>query len=219
MSAAAASPSVPPFSPRIASSTSVSVSPAGAILPADAPGSRPATMIRGANYLGEEFVTVRFEAPSADTAAEGPEPVGIESVNHIAFDSREIEKTAAFYVNVLGFTRIPRPQFPFPGAWLLHGNLMVHLFPPDPEFFPDTPAPPSPHTAPESEFDPRSLRRGRHIAFQVRDIDAAEERLRMWGVSYTRFGLPKSKAVQIFFRDPEGRPLEIGTYLPFEGKL
>ena len=179
-----------------------------------------------------------FEADSVLTAGAG------------RFFREHVDSLSVFassYVDVLGLTRLPRPKFPFDGAWLLHGDTMIHLFPPDPEF-------PSTKTAvahdPRESWEPRSLRRGRHMAFQVKSVDAAEKRLRAAGVPYTRFGIPGSAAVQVssmrapwdrrlktetsfaphfgrafphvqvFFRDPEGRGIEVGNYAPIaKGEL
>lgn len=37
-----------------------------------------------------------------------------------------------FYTNVLGFTQQARPNFPFDGAWLNAGGLVLHLIQKDP---------------------------------------------------------------------------------------
>lgn len=117
------------------------------------------------------------------------------------------------YVNVLGFKLIPRPKFPFDGAWLVVrlyslvnrslksnnslvpnqlGNLMIHFFPPDPEF-PST----NSTSSSSSSNDPRALRRGRHLAFQVENVEEAEKKLKAARIGYTRFGIPGSPAVQV----------------------
>jgi hypothetical protein len=69
---------------------------------------------------------------------------------------------------------------------------MIHLFSPDPEF--------SSHSSASSSnptLDVRSLRRGRHLAFQVKSVEETEKTLRKRGVEYTRFGIPGSAAVQV----------------------
>lgn len=37
-----------------------------------------------------------------------------------------------FYIKVLGFQKLPRPDFPFGGAWLAAGGLFLHLIEADP---------------------------------------------------------------------------------------
>jgi len=45
-------------------------------------------------------------------------PLPIQSVNHIARVTHDLETSLAFYRDVLGFRHIRRPNFAFPGAWL-----------------------------------------------------------------------------------------------------
>lgn len=70
---------------------------------------------------------------------------------------------------------------------------MIHLFPPDPEF----PSSSSTTTTSTPPPDPRALRRGRHMAFQVKSVEDTERKLRMAGTVYTKFGIPGSAAVQV----------------------
>lgn len=37
-----------------------------------------------------------------------------------------------FYIRVLGMKQLPRPPFPFAGAWLQGGGLILHLIDDDP---------------------------------------------------------------------------------------
>ena len=40
----------------------------------------------------------------------------------------DLEGSRDFYVNVLGFEVMPRPDFPFPGYWLgVNGKIQVHM--------------------------------------------------------------------------------------------
>ncbi len=49
------------------------------------------------------------------------------SFNHLALSVADNERATRFYVDVLGMTQLPRPDFGIPGAWLSAGAAMVHL--------------------------------------------------------------------------------------------
>ena len=42
----------------------------------------------------------------------------LTELNHYFVRANDLEKTKDFYVGVLGFEVMPRPNFPFPGYWL-----------------------------------------------------------------------------------------------------
>jgi lactoylglutathione lyase len=49
-------------------------------------------------------------------------------LNHVALHVADIERSAAFYRDVLKLEPIPRPAFTFPGAWFrLGGDQELHL--------------------------------------------------------------------------------------------
>ena len=43
--------------------------------------------------------------------------IKLKAFNHAAFRVSDVEKATAFYENVVGLKRIPRPNFGFGGAW------------------------------------------------------------------------------------------------------
>ncbi len=45
-----------------------------------------------------------------------PAPLPIDSLNHIARVTGDLDASTAFYRDVLGFRSIQRPDFGFPGA-------------------------------------------------------------------------------------------------------
>ena len=54
----------------------------------------------------------------------------IHSLNHFFIRSENLELTKDFYMTVLGFEVMARPDFPFPGYWLgINGSIQVHLGP------------------------------------------------------------------------------------------
>ncbi len=54
----------------------------------------------------------------------------VTDLNHYFVRANDLEKTKAFYCDVLGFEVMPRPDFPFPGYWLgANGKIQVHIGP------------------------------------------------------------------------------------------
>lgn len=51
----------------------------------------------------------------------------LETLHHVAISVSDLARAKEFYSNVLGLEEIPRPAFPFDGAWYHVGNQEVHL--------------------------------------------------------------------------------------------
>jgi catechol 2,3-dioxygenase-like lactoylglutathione lyase family enzyme len=112
----------------------------------------------------------------------------VRDLHHVSINVADVERAAAFYVDVLGMERLPRPSFGFAGAWLgLDGGRQVHLI---------------------EAAVPDDL--GQHFAFQVDDIDAAVDALRAAGIA-VRGPVPVGDSAdrQAFLHDPDGNRLEL----------
>jgi catechol 2,3-dioxygenase-like lactoylglutathione lyase family enzyme len=100
----------------------------------------------------------------------------------------------SFYDILLGFKAGPRPDFPFPGRWLYHGDKAVlHLVATLPEAAAVTPA-----------------QRGEcieHVAFKARDAAAFRRHLAEHGIPYSEASRAMA-GYQIFVRDPAGVRVE-----------
>jgi catechol 2,3-dioxygenase-like lactoylglutathione lyase family enzyme len=116
-------------------------------------------------------------------------------LHHVSRQTRKLEETRKFYVDVLGFREVSRPELSFAGAWLYGAGIQIHLI--DESF--DTPP---------SEINSRE----NHIAFKIDDMDGAEAALKEKGIEYRRQVVPERRSDQIFFRDPEGWLIELGSY-------
>jgi catechol 2,3-dioxygenase-like lactoylglutathione lyase family enzyme len=117
----------------------------------------------------------------------------VRDLHHVSINVADVERSVAFYVDVLGMDLLPRPDFGFPGAWLgCGGGRQVHLIE---------------ATVPEDN--------GQHFAFQVDDIDASVAALRAAGMT-VRGPVPvgDSSARQAFFHDPDGNRLELNQPPP-----
>lgn len=111
----------------------------------------------------------------------------IADIHHVSLNVTETERALTFYSDVLGMAALPRPDFPFGGAWLDAGNgRQVHLI--------------------EAKV-PSDL--GQHMAFRVADIDAVIEQLRAAGVDTPDATQVGSTGIrQTFVLDPDGNRIE-----------
>jgi catechol 2,3-dioxygenase-like lactoylglutathione lyase family enzyme len=108
-------------------------------------------------------------------------------VHHVSLNVDDAEVAGRFYEEVLGLTRIERPDFGIRGVWLSAGDVQVHLIEIEG------------HTAPD----------GQHFAFQVDDVDAVQARLAEQGVDASvPYSLPGAGR-QSFFHDPAGNLIEL----------
>lgn len=122
-------------------------------------------------------------------------PLQLEALNHIARTTKDLAASRRFYIDVLGCREISRPAFNFAGSWLYVAGLQFHLIE-------DLATPDGPPTINTRES---------HIAFRVADLDAMEHRLQAHQIPYRRSGIQDRKIDQIFFRDPDGWMIEIGS--------
>jgi glyoxylase I family protein len=130
-------------------------------------------------------------APRRDAQKRGP---AMLAAIHEGVPVTDIDASLRFYTHVLGLTEMPRPDFPFPGAWLRNedGSIEIHLFV-------------SNETKPGPDARPSNV--ARHTAFVVDDLEAWKEHLDDLGVSYREMsGFVAS--TQVFVTDPDGFTIE-----------
>ncbi|HIG28939.1 MAG TPA: glyoxalase [Verrucomicrobiales bacterium] len=130
-----------------------------------------------------------------------PDSLPVESVNHIARVAHDLEASIAFYRDVLGFHPIERPNFGFPGAWLINFGVQIHLI--------------AATGDPDLDGSGISIRAG-HIAFHVPDPSEIENLLKQHGITYKANYATASGITQYFFHDPDGNHIEIGSYPPIK---
>src|SRR6266496_6082483 len=71
-----------------------------------------------------------FRVPFATTRTREEDPMPVTELNHYFVRANDLERTKDFYCDVLGFSVMPRPSFPFPGYWLgVNGKIQVHMGP------------------------------------------------------------------------------------------
>lgn len=123
----------------------------------------------------------------------------LSNVNHIAIIASEIERSIAFYADVLGFTIIRKVYREDRDSWkvdlALNDNYLIELF-----TFPN---------APERPSYPEALGL-RHLAFTVNDIDTCIAELKSKGVEPEGIRIdPFTGCRCTFFADPDGLPIEL----------
>jgi catechol 2,3-dioxygenase-like lactoylglutathione lyase family enzyme len=126
------------------------------------------------------------------------EPLPIKAVNHVGLMTARVEESRRFYREVLGFREVSRPNFDFAGAWLYNYGLMIHLI------FNDAVGDPT------GDIQTRH----NHLALHAEDLAEVERLLVAHGVEFRKNEIVDRGIRQIFFRDPDGHHIEIGTYPP-----
>jgi catechol 2,3-dioxygenase-like lactoylglutathione lyase family enzyme len=119
--------------------------------------------------------------------------MNISQLNHVAIHVADVERSVAFYRDVLGLAQIPRPAFTFPGAWFRLGE--------DQEL----------HIIGERTREVISHNRGNHFALMVDDFDAWERHLAARGVNLAPRRLRPDGAWQLYVIDPDGHYVELCT--------
>ena len=118
-------------------------------------------------------------------------------LEHYTICCSDLERTRDFYVDVLGLTMGPRPNFNFAGYWLYCGETpVVHLV--------------ANEGAVGGTMD-ASETTGRldHIAFRGEDFDAMTESLGARGIAYRSNVVRDFRLRQLFLRDPDGILIEL----------
>lgn len=129
-------------------------------------------------------------------------------LHHVTLAVMDLERSKQFYREVLGLKEIPRPQFPFPGAWFQIGDSQhLHLLVHDDATF----------RAPGKGIDTRDV----HFAVRVPSYRGALEFLRSKGYRENAGDRepckmevkPKPTAgyPQIYIIDPDRHVIEINA--------
>jgi catechol 2,3-dioxygenase-like lactoylglutathione lyase family enzyme len=111
----------------------------------------------------------------------------LKRLAHVNLSVDDVEAARRFYGQLLGLEEIARSEGQRrPGAWFRLGALELHL---------------------SHEPDPHNADSKRHVAFEVRDVDALRENLEEAGVAVEE-GSEVRGMRRFFARDPAGNRLE-----------
>lgn len=116
-----------------------------------------------------------------------------KAVHHVSFAVRDLDRSRAFYQDLLGLEPIERPAIGLPGAWYAAGDGQVHLI--------ETPAG-ARVGAPPASLTPLA----NHCAFAIDDYEATLAVLKDRGVETFE---TKPEIGQLWIRDPDGNVIEL----------
>ena len=125
----------------------------------------------------------------------------LEGIDHVALAVSDVERSAAWYIDVLGFERR------YPGMWegvpvfIGKGTTAIALFPGPPRDDSSSSQPDRPNEADMLHLAMRADRK---------NFLAAQEELRKRGIKFEFHDHEISHS--IYFRNPDGHRLEITTY-------
>jgi catechol 2,3-dioxygenase-like lactoylglutathione lyase family enzyme len=130
----------------------------------------------------------------------------ITQMQHYMVLSKDLEKTRAFYCDVLGLRTGPRPPFKFDGLWIYVGDVAaIHVA--GRTSYDETsrtalnPADPVAHGSGSVD----------HIAFAATDFDELVARFEKHGVRYRATKVPGKDLRQLFVFDPDGIQIELNV--------
>ena len=127
-------------------------------------------------------------------------PLG--TLQHFTIEPSDLERTKAFYVDVLGLDVGERPPLDFPGYWLYSGGVAtVHLM--------GTRQPREGIVVRGTEKKYEDTGRLDHLAFAASGVDEVRSRLQAKHVSFREQIVPRSGDTQIFLYDPDGVGVEL----------
>ena len=117
----------------------------------------------------------------------------VKRAHHMSVQITDLERSRAFYEDVLGFEETDRPDFGFPGIWYQLGDVQVHLI---------GEIPGMDRSTPPASLSPAAT----HLAFQIDDYAQTLAELTAKGVEAVGLG---EEVGQIFIRDPDGNIIEL----------
>jgi catechol 2,3-dioxygenase-like lactoylglutathione lyase family enzyme len=122
----------------------------------------------------------------------------LEGIDHVAVGVRDVERSAKWYIEVLGFERLYEDAWGGVPTFVGKGNTGIALFPASPDAKSTTP----------THREIRML----HLAFRANreNFLAAQRELEERGIKFEFQDHEISQS--IYFRDPDGHQLEITTY-------
>ncbi len=115
-------------------------------------------------------------------------------LDHFNIRTRHLDETVRFYEKALGLENGPRPDFPFPGAWMYsEGRAVLHLV----------------DISGTDEMQKPDSGVVHHVAFVSRGFDTMKKHLSEHGYEFEARAVPGGELLQIFVTDPNGVLIEL----------
>ena len=131
----------------------------------------------------------------------------IRALDHASLLVKDVERSRHFYVGVLGMDEIARPDnFSFPGAWFRKGTAQIHLIG-------EAEAGRATSLVPVYRNDELAIGYATHLAFEVDDLEAAQQHLHSHNIELVGGPRPRGDGVQqLYILDPDGYVIELFVY-------
>ena len=118
--------------------------------------------------------------------------MALKHLDHVTVRCANLDRSRAFYGEVLAMREGERPAFPFPGAWFYLGERpVVHLVGVEGSTQAET----------TGGFD--------HVAFEADDLAGTLARLDRMGIAHEQASVPGGRLQQVFVHDPDGIKIEL----------
>ena len=142
----------------------------------------------------------------------------ITQLDHYSTRTTDVPACVSFYAQALGLVSGPRPNFPFPGAWLYvadgqgapSGDALVHLI----GVGANDGGGLSAYLGDKASATAAGTGALDHIAFQAVDLPAMYTRLQTHGLPFRERRVPGLGLHQLFVQDPCGVTLELNYAAP-----
>ena len=127
--------------------------------------------------------------------------IKVKAIDHVTIVVNDLERSRAFYRDLLGMNETTRPDFGFPGYWFQSGTTQIHLIESQKGC-----------SVPGGGLDPEQVNAGmtHHFAFEVDDAREAHRHLVDSGIRIQ--GGPHRRpdgCIQVWFYDPDGHCVEV----------
>ena len=118
----------------------------------------------------------------------------IGKLDHVNLRTAQLDAMIKWYADILGMRSGPRPNFPFPGAWLYSGeDAVVHLV----------------GVEDDAGIGSENKLKLEHFALQASGRESFEARLNAAGVAFQVAEIPDFGITQYNIWDPDGNHIHI----------
>lgn len=134
--------------------------------------------------------------------------MAVQSLDHYTIIASDLERSVAFYTDVLGLENGKRPDFKFPGAWIYVGDkAVVHLLGTD-----GADAMADGGVFGGGENAGTGTGSIHHVAFRATGLEDYVKRLKAQNIPMKEQDVPGWPLHQVFLEDPDGVTIELNFW-------